>query len=127
MYLTKLPVITMGRAVPLYEKMQSDGPSVYYMDPSFRAVLEAHIPYFRTDNRATLIPIDEHTAYRFEFDLWGLLLDLSIPRYLHWLIMRLNGMTSPTEYGPDRLELLIPDLDVVDRLRTKHTTIQQVL
>lgn len=111
----------MGKAISLHKRMSLDGPSIYYTE-SYRTMMEAHIPYFLTNGRSTRVVVDASVAYQYEHDFSALLATYSLPRYLHWFVMRLNGLTSPLDYRADMLEILVPDLEVVERLRTNHTT-----
>ncbi len=111
----------MGKAISLHKRMSLDGPSIYYTE-SYRIMMEAHIPFFLTNGRSTRVVVDAATAYQYEHDFSALLAVYSLPRYLHWFIMRLNGLTSPLDYHADMLEILVPDLEIVERLRTNHTT-----
>jgi hypothetical protein len=106
--------------------MNSDGPAAYYT-PDIRLMLELHIPYLLANQRSTLIPIDPNDAHKYEYDLNGLLLSYSIPAQLHWIVMRLNNMTSPIEFTTAMTGLYIPDPAVIERLKTMHTTIHRMV
>lgn len=116
----------MATVTPIGEVLNRDGPSSYYTQ-SVRKMLEYHIPYLRRNNRSTVINIDPHVAWEFEYDLNGLLLHFRIPWNLHWITMRLNDMHAPDEYRHTMLALYIPDVSVVDKLVTRETTIQRNL
>lgn len=112
---------------PLYEQLNSDGVAIFY-DPEFRKVIEAHIPYMR--NMATQFPLKltDSDANRYDGDFYGLLVKLgSVPAYLHWITLRLNGMTSPHEYTRDMKILLVPDPNFIQKLQDIETTQSQIL
>lgn len=86
--------------------LTAQGTGVYYTD-AFRNVLEDHMTYLRNAASTTVMNVDPIKAYRFEFDLNGLLLDMGIPLYLHWLVMRMNNYSSPQQVPADLTTLLI--------------------
>lgn len=105
-----------------------------FFTASFRNTLEHHLPYLRNHPDTERRPIDADDVYRFEGDLYGLLNHLNIDMSLHWLIMRLNKMSSPTDLGRNlhdaygnnnSITLLIPATMLIDqihkRFRTKRT------
>ena len=105
--------------------MAIQGASVYY-GPSFRNVLEDHLTYLKGLDSTTVINVEPIVAYKYEFDLYSLLFYYDIPMHLHWLVMRLNGFTSPTEATADITSLLIPDSTVVDQIRQSHMSTRRV-
>ena len=105
--------------------MINPGPSIYY-DDDFRRVLEDHLSLLKKDPSTSVLNIAPQKAYKYEFDLYGLLSDYNIQPQLHWLAMRLNGMTSPTDATKDITSLLIPDTNVVDRIRQSHMTTRRI-
>lgn len=103
--------------------MISEGPSSYYTE-AFRNVLEDHLSFLKVHARTRVISIDPNLAYKYEFDLFGLLSAQGIPTQLHWLVMRLNDMASPTEVRRDLAYLLIPDATVIQQLQQSHATVR---
>lgn len=99
--------------------MQDDGASIYY-DEDFRNVLEDHMTYLRALSSTTTLALDVGKVYKYEHDLFGLLADYGIPMQLHWVVMRLNKMSTPTDLRQDQTALLIPDASVVDKIRQSH-------
>lgn len=109
----------------LSELMIADGPAIYY-DAGFRVVLEDHMNFLRTSPTTTVLVIPPGEAWKFEFDLYGLLRKYGVAPHLHWLTMRMNKMTSPEEFTADIEQLLIPDQVVVSRLQQSHQTSRRV-
>lgn len=102
-----------------------DGPNIYY-ETSFRNVLEDHMTLLRNHPATTTITVEPLKAYKYEFDLFGLLSTYNVPVHLRWLVMRLNNMVVPTDATRDIEILLVPDLTVVDRIRQSHITARRV-
>lgn len=99
------------------------GSNIYY-DPSFRNVLEDHMTFLRTHPQTTKLVVESIYAYKYVGDLSGLLKHYNIEIYLHWTIMRMNNFTSFGDTKDDIFELLIPNSDVIERIRQSHKTIQ---
>lgn len=105
--------------------MVQSGASIYY-DDGFRNVLEDHMTVLRNDATTRVIDIDAGRAYKYESDLYGLLQLYNVPTHLHWLVMRMNRLTSPMDYPATMYALLIPDPAVIERLRQSHMTTRTV-
>lgn len=97
------------------------GPSIYY-DPSFRSELEDHITFLKQNKNTRILTISNFHAIKYEGDLFGLLIEYSIPNEYHWLVMRMNNMVSPTDSGTKIANLLIPDYSLVERIRSTYVT-----
>ena len=97
--------------------MQEDGSDEYY-DEHFRNCIEDHLPYLRKEGNYTVVTFDNGVAYKYENDFTGLLLYLKIPKSLHWIVLRLNGFTSPIEYDGTVNFVKIPVDSVLEGLRT---------
>jgi len=46
--------------------------------------------------------------------------------HLHWLVMRMNDMTTPTEATKSIDHLLVPDFRTVERIRQSHVTTRRL-
>ena len=95
------------------------GPSIYYKD-DFRAVLEDHMSFLREHKSTSQLYVDANKAYKYEHDLFGFLANASVGAHLHWVIMRMNKMTSPMEFTLGTEVLLIPDVGLIDKIRQSH-------
>lgn len=92
-------------------------------DPGFRLALETHRRFFLQQGNYEVHVVDDHKAYKYRHDLQGYLTSVNVPMNLHFVTMRLNGMTSPTEFVYSRFKgLLVPTQtafkDVLSRYRT---------
>jgi hypothetical protein len=96
-----------------------EGASVYY-DESFRNVIEDHMTYLRTHPRTGMRVVEPGRAYKYEADFYGLLQFYNIPAALHWTVLRMNRLTSPSEFSLDIETILVPDPDVIEHLRSSH-------
>ena len=90
----------------------------------FKVLLEDHLVTLsaKENIKETLdvVPIDAH---RFEYDYFGLLRYLNIqPRY-HWITMRVNGLTTPSDYRSNMLIVKIPDYTAIENLYAYFATV----
>lgn len=67
-------------------------------NPVFREVLVKHMPYFNS-NTNSIKEVPKALQIRYVGDFYGLLKEQSISYDYWWVIMRYNGMTSPTDYS----------------------------
>jgi hypothetical protein len=101
------------------------GSDIFY-DDSFRSTLESFMSYFRESSSTSAKTVSPMDAYRFEFDLFSLLSSYNIPPYMHWIIMRVNKMTSPTDLNKDINMLLIPSETTVEHIRQSYMSTQRL-
>jgi len=79
--------------------MEQPGPDLFY-DPKFRLMIETHMNILR-NHLVTRTEIPENHYYQYEGDFYGFLVGESVPAYLHWVYMRVNGMTNPNQFAKD--------------------------
>lgn len=92
-------------------------------DPGFRLTLDAHRRFFLSAGNYDVHQVDDHNAQKYRYDLNGYLNAKGITQEFHYLVMRLNGMTSYNEFSFNSFKiLLIPQAEayreVVRRYRT---------
>ena|SRR5437764_7121095 len=87
----------------------------YYYDVGFRTVLEDHLTYFRNHPQTATMAVLSHHREVYEFDFYGLLTEMKIPVELHYVTMRLAGLTSPTDPFKDLEIITVPDATVVSK------------
>jgi hypothetical protein len=97
------------------------GPILFY-DPGFMNVIEDHMSLLRADTNTSVATIDAYKTLVYEGDFYGMLSDMGIPRHYHWTILRLNNLTTPTDFGPGRESVLLPDRKRLDRMRSAYAT-----
>lgn len=97
----------------------STGPNVFY-DNDFRIVLETHMEWLRNHPSTTTMSLDVGQAHKNQYDLYGLLSDLRVPKENHWATMRLNGYTNHTQFDEGVDVLLIPDPGLITNLASNY-------
>lgn len=105
--------------------MIQEGANIYYTD-GLRNVIEDHMTYLRTHPTTRVIDVTPKQAERFEYDLIGLLNELQIPMYLHWVVARANNFNSLNEVPSDLVRLLAPDPKEVAKLQQTYQTSSKI-
>lgn len=113
---------SISRVAPVGSLMFNPGPPVYFTD-AFRRVLEDHMGFLRTHPSTQLIVVAaQDSDWAFENDLFGFLQNLGIPPQYHWVAMRMNNYTDPTEFGASASLLLLPPQNVIEQIRSAYMT-----
>ena len=101
--------------------MSAPGPDVIY-EEGFRLLIEDHMTYLREHVTTATLSVEGSMAYKYVGDLSGLLTHYQIPRFLHWIIMRMNNMTSNSDLLESTTSLIIPDQSTVSKLSSTYRT-----
>ena len=101
------------------------GANIWY-DDSFRRTLESYITHLKTDSTTVQVAPDAMTVYKYTGDYFGLLSVYSVPTHLHWLTMRMNGLTSPSDCGPKIRTILVPNATTVDYIRQAYMSTKTI-
>ncbi|ARV76738.1 hypothetical protein PHABIO_107 [Pseudomonas phage Phabio] len=111
--------------------MAQPGPELFY-DPKFRLMVETHINILR-NHFVTREDIPANHYYQYEGDFYGFLVGRSIPAHLHWVYMRVNGMTNPNQFAKDlrnyytgmvKPTLLIPNDGVLSDIQRMYVSLK---
>lgn len=112
-------------AFTIIDQMAKPGDDLYY-EPAFRLIVETHLNILkRVRVIKEDIPLD--LFHQYEGDFYGYLVERSIPPYLHWIYLRVNGMTNPNEFAKEERDplgrsyapvLLRPHDNTIDSLRS---------
>ncbi len=109
----------MTTAATILSRMSNPGASTYY-SPEFRRVLEDFLPQLVAT--ATQQPVESFDAYKYEGVFFDYLEHLKIPHASHWVIMRVNNMTSPTQFDGKMKFMLLPDMSKVETIHSNFKT-----
>lgn len=97
-------------------------PDAMVNDPSYRLLMETHRGYFRQEGNFDVHAVDQHEAYKYQYDLYGYLISKSVHPELHWITMRVNDIESPTRFDRTIQFLLIPKIEAYTRLKGLYAT-----
>lgn len=116
----------------LNQLMINTGDSIYF-DEGFRTVLETHLVIIKKDTAARRVLVPPELAYQYQGDLYGLLgtEQFNLALGYRWLVMRVNDMYNPADYGTDwdnvyagmhDFSLLLPSETYISTLAKKYST-----
>lgn len=91
-----------------------------YYEQGWRDFLESHLFYIRQREDTIPVQIEEYDRYKYEGDFFGLLQTKSVPEEFHWVILRVNDMSSPSELTMDTSMFYFPDLQHIRELMTLY-------
>lgn len=100
------------------------GPEIFYT-PQWRLIVESHLTWLRVGRQSEIVVIEPHLAYKYEGDLYGAMTDLKIPPYMHWTVMRVNGLFSPTAFLGEQTTLMVPSRETLQQLAALAGTTQR--
>lgn len=78
---------------------------------------ESYMGYLKDHPDTQITTVDKNTCYKYENDLYGLFLEMGIPVYWHWVVMRLNGFLNPLDYRLEYSDFVIPSIQVLNRIK----------
>lgn len=87
-----------------------------YDDIGFKNVIEDHLSILANDPECVVVQVTPMQLYKFDFDLVKLLRDIGVSPELHWIVMRINNLSSMRDLPKENVVLRIPDLLKVNRL-----------
>lgn len=95
--------------------------SIYY-SPGFILVVESHLNYLRQPENVTYISVTEHESYKHEGDFYGLLAAKDVPYEYHHAALRMNGLTTSTEYQGIPGTYKVPQSSAISLLKNIYET-----
>ena len=104
--------------------MNAQGGEIYYT-PTWRLVVETHLTWLRARNESEVIVIEPHIGYKYEGDFYGALMEYRIPAYMHYTIMRINGLYTPFDYNGQTVAVMIPTRETLQQLASIAATTQK--
>lgn len=97
-----------------------------YFSSAFRVVLEDHMTYLRTHPTTTAIVFNGQELEKYYGDLAGILSFKGIPSIHHWIVMRMNNMTAMTDLVSTITSVIVPNVQLIDKLRQAYMTQQKI-
>ena len=82
----------------------------------FLILLESHIPYLLARPKTTVIQLSRHQNDKFIGCFYDLLTSLNIRPQYHFIILRLNGYRSSSDFLGDRDFIVTPSNSDIDML-----------
>lgn len=94
--------------------------SIYFQE-KFLAFLEQHLRYIKSYGLDT-VNISETNAYKHEGNFYGIMEELNIPNYLHYVCMRVNGLLNSNQYTGESTIIYIPKFELIEQLKNQYLT-----
>lgn len=89
-------------------------------EEDYRIWIESFGPYLRA--KPTIKTIPPAIAYKFQGDFYGLMDYLSVPKEYHYILMRYNGFLHAGDYDGLNIEVKIPDMKMISKLKSLYNT-----
>lgn len=93
-------------------------PSSYMLTPKYRQFIESMLPVLATTTEPRILPLTASQGSIDKGDLTGFLLDNGCPLELHYVIMRMNNMTSVHDLDETYRYLMLPDPNLLGILNS---------
>lgn len=119
----------MATAESLASQVVDSSDQIYY-DPSFKNILEQHLPHFREralGEYQLTAQLEDNIAVKCDGDFRKVCIELGVPQYLHWLTLRINKLKNYSDYRKTQKTVVLVEDDLLNRLRLIHTTTHQIL
>lgn len=84
----------------------------------FRYTLLDNLPLIRGREDNIKLSVTHAESKQFYGDFYGLLGYLNVPVELHWITTRLNNFMCSTDYNSELLEITVPSLAEINRIKT---------
>lgn len=101
-------------------------PADVILSDGFRNEIEAHVDFLKTRPGGEYLEISEMEKYQWEFDLYGLLKSKRIGPDMYYVVMRVNGLKTPTASLEGITSLFIPNPTEVNRLLQAYLTVPTI-
>ena len=93
--------------------------SAYY-DEGFRVTLEDHVTYLYNLPETTINTVSSMDLHVFKFDFYGMLIQMGVPPELHFITMRMAGLSSPQDPFDHLTSIRIPPKSVVSKILGRY-------
>lgn len=102
----------------LTSKGRGPGLTIYY-DPTFRKVLEDHLPLLRSHPQTSQAVITLADLNKYKWNLTAYLATICEP-HLVWIVMRLNNYLKDEDFDGTNELLLLPAASALDDIRRRY-------
>lgn len=86
------------------------------LQQNFYYFIDGYLPFIIKEKKYYEQSISPNLGYKYQGDFFGLLYELNIPEHVHYLILRLNGMTAADDYDETHLVIKVPTLELITEL-----------
>lgn len=93
------------------------GEDVYYTS-AFHIEVESQFPRMLEEGMIFTQTVTNLQGVVYEGDFFGLLRELKVPDYAHWVALRMNGYDSPTQFMKTTTSVILPNLSELDMVKS---------
>lgn len=104
-------------SVLLSNLMVPEGATTFH-SPEFLSFVHTHEAYLKANSVKT--PLDPGIVHKFEYNFMSLIIELGYPVENLLIFMVVNDLDCPTQMTRDFKEMRLPDLQVVDNLKSLY-------
>ncbi|MND13035.1 hypothetical protein D3C87_1254350 [compost metagenome] len=97
--------------------MQRDGDTNFH-SPEFLSFVHTHEAYLKANSVRT--PLDPGIVHKFEYNFMSLIVELGFPIENLLIFMVVNDLDCPTQMTKDFKEMRLPDISVVENLKSLY-------
>lgn len=97
-----------------------------YYDERFRLLIEQHLNALITFQGNVYLTVSPMEFEVWAGNLYGYLHSQNIPIEQHWIIMRMNNMDSTLDFSDVLVNLILPDMEQITKLREMFNTIYRI-
>lgn len=109
----------------LADTIDTNTPNLFY-DERFRVMIEHHLPTLKSMQGSKTIELTAKDKEDWDGNFDGFLFHKAIPVYMHWIITRVNGLDSSTDFRGQLDRVIIPSTEKVNRIRDYFNTIHNI-
>jgi hypothetical protein len=91
-------------------------------EDGFRLMIETHRGFLRQDGRFEVHTVDQHQAFKYQYDLYGYLASMKIHPEYHFATMRMSDIEVPTAFDASVEVLYIPTKESYTTLKGLYAT-----
>lgn len=104
------------------DSMMIASPDEYTLTDDYKTFVESMVGYLRQQSSSNTVVIPPEVGFLFRFDMTRFLLSKNVPIEDHYLVMRVNGITSSHELDETITSLIVPDQALITRLKNIYRT-----
>jgi hypothetical protein len=105
----------------LNELCKDIGNSTFFTE-EYLTYITTHLKFIREHSSTQIHTVDNQLVHKNMSDFFGLFMDMGIRYEDHQLLMMVNGILDPLDLTEEFTTLILPDGDLIDRLKLLFRT-----
>jgi hypothetical protein len=104
------------------QNLEKSPPIQGYCSVAFQKIIEEHLVLIKNSTKNKPKQIDKQKSYVYRGDFYGLLLSMDVPSAYHYVNLRINGYTCPSEYKGEDGVFYLADPEQINLLYDIYRT-----